>query len=230
MKLGPLRLLELLQPDGFMRGLFDPRTRDYHYVRPGLFAETFEHIRVKCGGKAGEVAWANAGVSCVKRSPSRGLIELELMRELATDGERGWADIGSADRARRWEDRLAAIASARATELSRQKAPGLLKRTEEARAMAREYLAQVFEKAGDDALGALTVAQAELVSRILDAPGVVLCEELRPAYARALSSLASLNSEASRLLLHAISEDPLKSETPLWCVHILCDRLSGESP
>jgi hypothetical protein len=229
MRFDPFRLLEWLKRDGFEQGRFDSLVKEYSYVRAGFLAGTFEHIRVKCGGRSGEVAWATVGVSCAKRCPAKGLIELDLLRELATDNDRGWADVRTVAQARRWEVSLAAIASTRATKLANEMGPALLNRTLAARSMAKKYMDLAGRWAIQDLDAKATGEQKELVRRVLDRPGVLACEELRPAYHWAVLLLAVRGEETEYSGLSALEVDPFQAEELLWCLHLLADCLPRDA-
>lgn len=150
MKVSPKRLATLLSHERFRLTYSHDATSDYVYERsgePGLF----ERIWVNGRGKSAEAVVCYVGVSVARGLQAvKGLIEIELLQELATEASRGYALITSDPLAREWEQRVVTVAPGRIAALKGRVAASLLQTTENARLSAQEYVEEVLRRVDAD--------------------------------------------------------------------------------
>jgi hypothetical protein len=131
MMVSPVRLSELLKPQGFRLSAADARTKDISFVRESSIPRLFEHIVIAGQGKLGEVVYAKTAVSgstghshdeCVSA------IDRALVDVMETDKARHWTLLRTDEEAKAWETKLARHADAYCRATTRAKGPSLHER------------------------------------------------------------------------------------------------------
>lgn len=228
MKVAASRVLSLLgSNEGFTLAGRDPD--EFSLVRPSILDGLFEQIVVDGAGKSGEAVGCDVAISVVRSQlGTKGMCELELLDELATDPERGWAIVQTTEQAHEWERRVAEIAPAAARALARRQGPALLARTARARAAVDAHLTKLPDAADLDALktwllGHLETDGVALGHRLADGPGV-----LQKAGAELLYEVACLAITLFEVRSQGLAEarlDPLEDRELMWRIQLLVDRL-----
>jgi len=204
---------------------------EFSLVRPSILDGLFEHIVIDGAGKSGEAVGCDVAISLVRSHlGTKGMCELELLAELATDPERGWAIVQTTEQAQEWERRVAEIAPAAARALAQRQGPALLARTAAARTTVEAHLKQLPGVAELDALKAWLLGRLEadavaLARRLAAGPGV-----LQKAGAELVYELACLAIVLFEVRSKGVAEaklDPLGDRELMWRIQLLVDRLEG---
>jgi hypothetical protein len=218
-------LARLLADADFRLGWRD-QADECGFVRRSGSLELYEQLIVKSVGKYGEAVFANAAVSIVSGPmATKGMVEMHLLEELATDQERGWAVIESEKQITKWEQQLAEVGPRRARELALRKGYELLNRTESARRVVGSILVALPPPTDLDALyrwlqERTPEAERAEAARLAQWAGVMRLRGGEIVYhvaALALETLVHLESDLGR--------DPIENPELMWQIQLLVDRL-----
>jgi hypothetical protein len=231
MKIKALRLLSRFRSDqGFQIAWLD-RANEFAYVRASCVEGVFEQLIVKGAGKHREAIYADAAVSIVRgQVATKGLVELALLDELATDSERGYAIVRTDAQAIEWEKRFAELAPSRVVALAVEKGPQLLLQTLEARNAAAKYASLLSGERDLDELHAKLFAQAtsdqrKEALRLTEWPGVLRIRGAENLYRTATLAIAIFSEDVEGRVDAFVGADPLENRELMWRIQILVDRL-----
>ncbi len=141
MMLKPKRLETFLESDGFQLSHLSKIEKLVMYSKSTNIPGIFEHIRISCGGKYGEVAGADAICSAAWGVIARWFVgRQDLIMELADPDGSGRHLFTSDQDVELWERRVAEHAPMRCRELTTQVGGQLRAETHEARQAAHRYL------------------------------------------------------------------------------------------
>jgi hypothetical protein len=228
MRLDQKHLQELLQAHRFDT-VWSSGT-NLGFVRPSTVVGLFEQIVIGSAGSEGEAIYANAAVSVVQhRLGTKGMCELRLIEEVATDQDRGWTVTRTIEESREWTRKLLGVAPHAASALATEKGSALLARTTAARAAVDAHLKQLPGATGLDEL------KTWLHER-LDADGIALAHGLAEWPGVLQKTGAELLYEVACLTIvcfevgRAPSQsnlDPLEDRELMWRIQLLVDHLEG---
>ena len=125
-------------PHGLRLG-WTTKAGEYGWVRASTVAGLFDQVWVRTAGRRNEAVTAYAATSVTWGRGTKGVVELELLRSLATVAGRGYALVTSEQAANRWLDALSDSVDEVLTSLRDRRGPELLRRTAEARYGATAY-------------------------------------------------------------------------------------------
>jgi hypothetical protein len=230
-KIQPLRVLDRLsKSSGFRVGWLDS-TGDYGYVRQSILDSLFEQLIVKSAGKRREAIYAYAAVSVVSGPmATKGLVEMSLLDEIASDRERGWTLVETKEAALEWERSLAQVGPLRVRELAAEKGPDLLRRTEGARRASERYvdllagssdLDEIQERLGKLA----STEQRGEATRLMRWPGVMRMVGAEGLYETVSLALVLFRSQVEEEPGVIEPADPVANQELMWRLQILADRL-----
>lgn len=231
MKVNPRRIAAKLAAWGFEPFFFSKISKEFEYVRATSIKDLFEQIWVIAQGKKGEAVYANLAVSVVKGRATKGLVEIDLLMEMAGVPDRGWTIISSIDEAKLWEKQLAEVAPSRASKLAEEKGPELLERTASARNSVDRYFHFLEEHAGDlDELEEWMMRKASSSTmkrseQLAEWPGVLQVSGWDQVYRIATLAIVSFAHEVEAQADELVSADPLENPELMWRIQILADRL-----
>jgi len=230
MKVDASRLLSLLGgKEGFALARREPD--EFALVRPSTLDGLFEHIEISGAGKSGEALGCDLAVSVVGgQLGTKGMCELELLAELATDPERGVTIVQTAEQAQDWERRVVEIAPPGVRALAQREGPALLARTARARAAVQAHLKQLPDTHDLDVLkrlllGRLEPQRADVARRLAGRPGV-----LQKAGAELLYDVACMAIVLFEVGNQASAEvklDPLEDRELMWRIQLLVDHIEA---
>lgn len=123
---------------GFTLG-WETKVGEFGLVRTSATESLFDQVWVHTSGRRHEAVTAYAGTSVVWGRGTKGLVELELLRALATVNTRGYALVTSGPAAERWLQVLGDTVDEALTLLRGRKGAELLHSTAEARHGAALY-------------------------------------------------------------------------------------------
>lgn len=228
------RVGKLLEPQGFQLVYYHAQARLFVFSRNDPNPDLFQRVRIHCAGKRGEAAEGDAEVSVIRgANATKGLVEDELLLELASEPERGWTVLGTNDEAKDWEQRFAQFAPQQAAMLARKMGAELLAATAACRAAA----AEMRERMGDihDLLSTrsqlardATAEQLQTARRLAEWPGVLQIAEAELVYEVATIAIVIHATEISSLRLN-VEADPLYDRHLMWLIQILVDRIITEN-
>lgn len=230
MIVNPSRIGKLLEPHGFVLGRTSRIEKSYSFFRSDQEPELFQWIKVEGAGRRGEAVAAEVAVSVTKRVSLTGLMELHLIKEIASVKERGWTIISTAKEARAWENRLASIGPLRATEFARERGPELLSTTDSARRAAKHYLEHLdLERSLDEQLHQLRQrcdqALIERAERLAAWPGVMQEYHAEDVYLLCTSCILCYENEVETASTSFSREDPLENAPLMWRIQLVADVL-----
>ena len=155
------RLSEILRPHGFELVWDYWLGQQFHYAfaKPSIISNVFEHIRIECAGKRGEVVWCEIVVTPLRShefqfKPAPRFDE--VLTELTDDGS-SRTEIKTVDAAKRWEQRVGEVAPERARSLAELHAATIGQATAVAQRAAQEYVKLVREFSDETILEYLAV-------------------------------------------------------------------------
>lgn len=226
MRIKPIRLSRLLSQADFWLAWQD-RSHECGFSRSSERADLFEQLIVKSVGRHAEAVFANAAVSVVSGPMwTKGMVEMVLIDEVATNQERGWTEFHDEREIITWERQLAEVGPGRTRELAVTRGPKLLERTEEARRIVESVLSLLPPQAE---LGQLLMWLRERASdadqaearRLSCSAGVMRLHDAEELYLVAGMALRTLSPVAS----DGIQADPMNNPQLMWQIQLLVDRL-----
>jgi hypothetical protein len=141
MNLNVKRLEISLGALGFSRLQRQVAIDSLYFVRNSSLACLFDWIETHCSGRRQEAVGAYAGISVIGNgAPIKGLIENEILMEVAEDKERGWTEVLNDSDSIRWEQNLVRVAPIALQRLRERFGSCLLNATQNARRAAEAYL------------------------------------------------------------------------------------------
>jgi hypothetical protein len=188
-------------------------------------------ISVSASGRKGEAVYAYVGVTVIfGENATKGLIELDLLKEIASNKERAWTIIETREQAIAWEKSLARVAPARAEALARDKGPELLERTRDARDAAARYLGLLAPVADPSAVRSAlerlsTAEQRETADRWTEYGAIQQMPNGTSAYyVSALAMLVHGEAVEGRPAPFA-RKKPIEEDALFWRIQLLVDLL-----
>jgi hypothetical protein len=198
-------------------------------TRPSFHPELFEQVWVDFAGKKQEAVTTYAAVSAVWGESAKGLVELELVLELATVPGRGYALIDDPEELKRWAKGLRTHLPVKLEKLAHDKGSAVLDRTAIARQWVKALVSQLPQSASlvqvrDWAAARITNERRQAAAGLAGFPGVVTSEEDRELYevAALLIGISEGTLPGSKQLLEA---NPLVEQEAMWRVQLLADTL-----
>jgi hypothetical protein len=190
----------------------------------------FESVLMGSAGQRGEAVFADVAVSVVSSWATKGLIEIEQVREINSEPDDGWSIIETVTAAKMWEERLANIAPARCERLASNVGAALLERTKNARRAVEAYLSHLPPAAPrQEAVKVLrsycSEDQRTAVDRLRNWPGVLQVEGEEPSYEIA-ALLIVFFADAVEGGVPGGLADPLQNVELMWRLQLLRDRLA----
>jgi hypothetical protein len=204
---------------------------EFAFVRPSALPGLFEQIVISSAGRSGEAVGCDVAISLVRsKLGTKGMCELDLLAELATDPERGWTIIENAEQAQEFERRVGEIAPSAARVLAQRKGPALLTRTAAARAAVDGHLKQLPDVTDLAALKTwlltgLDSDGAALARRLAAGPGVLQKAGADLVYE--VACLAIVRFEVGNQGVSEAKLDPLGDRELMWRIQLLVDRLEA---
>lgn len=234
LKISQKRLCKHLAPLGFFQVGCNVRTGTLLFSRESEKSELWERIEVICQGKHGEAVYAYAWVSVVRGiNATKGLVEGELLLELASVPERGWTIIESGAQARDWESRLTEVGPKKCQLIARLKGDSLLASTANARSASKAVFDWLVDTANvldiEELLERTSTAdQLKHARRLADWPGVLQIRDAEHVYRIATIALIRCATELSDLTVN-VDADPLYDFNLRWVVQLLVDRILNDA-
>lgn len=196
------------------------------FVRATHEHSLFQQIFVTFAGRRHEAAVAYIAISVTKWIRFKGLCVSRLFDEIASDQERGWAVVNSADEAKQWELSLALEGPRAVEELAREVGGELLKKTETIRKIAHNILSHFDAKQSV----ACQIAEMEQIvpapivseaSRLAAAPGVIQLYNSEDIYLLAL--LLILNHCREQFV--QTRQNLLSNNDFMWTIQLVADGI-----
>jgi hypothetical protein len=199
-------------------------------VRPDSSMRTIQWIVVDSSGKKGEAAVAYIGVGVTRRIAFKGLLDLQLLEEIAEDKDRGWTIIITDQDALAWEEKLIRVAPRCAKEFASEHGPILLQRTEAVRNAVGKYLSHLdTEQAIEGQLKSLERRASERMltdgERLAGWPGVVQIPEASAVYRLACLAIVSFEHEVEENRRPFAGQNPLEDDGLMWRIQLIADEL-----
>lgn len=222
------RLMNQLEGQGFHLAWFSQVSREFCLVKKSSIFGLFEQILVSSRAGHGEALVAHAGISVVQgRTGTKGLTELELIGELASDPSRGWAIVRTVEEAIQWENALCKVAPDKTAALAQEQGPELLRRTNRTISVASDYLAALktygpLESIEQSLANIATSEQRDEAIRIAGWPGVQRIEQSAPYRVASLALVILGESVENR---RYVGHDPLEDQGLMWRIQTLVDLL-----
>lgn len=228
------RILREFARDHSFELAWSTRAGDLGITRRSSQEGLFEQVWLTFAGAGKDAVTTYAAVSVVGGRGTKGLVELEVVRELATAEGRGYASIGSPAELSAWAAGLGAIMPARVKQLAQQVGPALLERTQTARQETKAWAQLIPPSARLHeikawAMSRLSGESQEAALRLADLPGVIVDEDERELYevgALVITAAGADFPEAARLLNSNLLTEP----EAMWRLQLLVDHLRTRVP
>jgi hypothetical protein len=202
------------------------------FVRPRK-DRTFERIVCEFVGKKNDAAVCWIGVSLTRLIPFKGLTEIFVVSEVASDHERGWTIIESNEDRCNWFRSVVEIAVPKLDEVAENFAKDLIQRCGESMDRAKACLAGIEDDTSVNTLlinvkTKATEDELRVTERIVEWPGVVQIANAQTTYE--LATLLVLQTLYKSRLPNPYDskEMPLEKTNLMWEIQLVADSLMGQ--
>lgn len=230
MKVNAFRLLKLLGDErGFALAWQDPQ--ELGLVRASTVDGLHEQLLVSAAGRAGEALACEVAISITRRQlGTKGMCELEVVTDLATDLERGLTIVETGEQVELWEKGIAEIAPAAVGELAKRKGTALLARTEKARSAVQSYLKELPGSEDLQELHAWLLARVppdgvKGAQELAEAPGVLQKAGAELQYLVTCLTIVTFGLGGQDLA--KLKLDPVNDRELMWRIQLLADTLEA---
>lgn len=233
MKIRAQRLLGNLSPHSFSLAGQDDEVGEIVLARHSQLPGLFELALVSSSGKQQEAIVGEVGISVARGYGAiKGLIELQILLELAEVAERGWSIVDTERKAREWEGAFSQLVPERVTELAQKKGKELLETTKSAREAADGYYRRLRHESTATALSAwlselVSPEQAEMAEAIAAAPGVVQIRSGLELYRVAALAMVAFSEQQESRTMKRPDDLPMgiPDQHDLWVLQLVVDKL-----
>ncbi len=219
------RSVVCLESDGYRYVPGLPTKQGVRFYRPTEHRDLWNVVELSFLTPTSDALATMCGVSVTRIILYKGLTQYRACLELATDPERGVADLDSAEQREDWHARLDSAVSPLCQQVSEEEGLQLLQATESARRLASSLVAEL-EKLQDWERAAAAHDtqfrhQTAAVDRIVAMPGVIQLLHSLDLYRIAAHLVLASNSGYAE----AFEQQALSFHEISWPLQLIVDRL-----